>query len=72
MNREPGYYWVKYKDIWQPGRYFFVTMDEYIWAIIGENYWKQDYEFQEIDETPIKREPKSITPNLYEHTNWTF
>jgi hypothetical protein len=57
MNREPGFYWVKWNN-W--------LIAEYIdnkWQITG---WEDDYtddDWNEIDERRIEREPEKKLPD---------
>lgn len=49
MNREPGYYWVKYEDEWYIYKYH--GIGAYPWELS-----KNDSDFDEIDERMIKHQ----------------
>jgi len=54
MNRQPGYYWVKYKGNWIVAEWLLNSW----WPSCAESdqSWSDDY-FDEIDERRIEREP---------------
>jgi hypothetical protein len=61
MNREPGFYWVKYKNKWTISRLTYIENISYWYLInfIGPIYTEQ---LQEIDERRIEREPEKKPP----------
>lgn len=49
MDRQEGYYWVKYCKIFQIAQWF-----KGFWFIIGDNKGKKDSDFEHINEVRIK------------------
>lgn len=60
--RDPGWYWVKYGDQWEIGRWYGMY---WVLSVGAENYYIEskvfyDSELSEIDERRITREPRIV------------
>lgn len=53
MNRQPGYYWVKYRGEWEIAKWYEYMTGKFEWDFFGLQY-EDDY-FEEIDERRIER-----------------
>ena len=51
MDREKGYYWIRFQDEEYEIAFFFF----YSWNITGNSDIWNDKDFQNIDENPIKK-----------------
>ena len=55
MNRETGYYWVRFPD---EKHYEIALWDDNVWQVIGDKTDYDDRDFEKIDEKMIKHYPK--------------
>jgi hypothetical protein len=57
MDRQEGYYWVKYNNEFVIGLYF--TKENY-WLLLGNDYEFQNSDFEHINENRIKEPSKLL------------
>lgn len=54
--RKPGYYWVKYDGEWFIAKWRLeCVLSKFEWDLFDRSY--EDYDFEEIDEHRIERQP---------------
>jgi hypothetical protein len=54
MDRQEGYYWVKYKGKYYVG-YYDVIHGTPMWSLMGDEYVFEDSDFEHINENRIKQ-----------------
>lgn len=54
MNRQEGYYWVKYNNIFEIAEYLKFKSKNKFWQRVGENDYYNDSDFEHINENRIK------------------
>ncbi len=54
MDRQEGYYWVKYKNRFIAAKYTTYRLNDSWWSLPGENNSYQDSDFEHINEIRIK------------------
>lgn len=54
MNRQEGYYWVKYRTGYQIAYWGLWISDKYAWFVIGNEDGFEDTDFEHINEVRIK------------------
>lgn len=68
MQRANGFYWVRYDDEWEIAKWEKSWRDEYQWALAGSELYRDDEDFQEIDERRIERGHNDIIELLKNNT----
>lgn len=69
MKREPGFYWVKFWNVWTVAEYY--NSDTYgpLWAVPGWADSKKEEELDEINETRIIAPDEQVADKMGQLSN---